>query len=126
MQSSNLLASAVPNHRVATHAVHRLCLTAAMFGTGSGPNISGQFVMAEDTVPIEYFGVDRTNLDRLVKVLEREGSRVMEAVERLRKPFPEELMRNMAVVACRHRVVTGSLPPLELLSHDVAVYAGLR
>ena len=43
-------------------------------------------------------------------VTEREGLRVMPAIGALGNPFVQSIRWNMAVVACRDRVMTTSLP----------------
>src|SRR5262245_10039412 len=66
------------------------------------------------------------DLDRLLEVLEREGCRMAVAVIRLRHPFGEPGVRQMAFDAGRDVPVAALLPRVELLVHHVAVDAGAR
>ena len=82
--------------------------------------------MAVHAVVLKNAAVLRRHHDRLVKILERERLRMVEAVFGLGEILAEETVRQMAVDAHRDAVMAGLLPGIVLRLHDVAVHADPR
>ena len=93
---------------------------------GMGVDTINDLLVAADTVFLQHNGISRFYHDRLVKILQRKTLRVMITVFRLRHIFADQIVRCVAIVAGRHSVVRTFLPAVILLTHDVAVDAGLR
>src|SRR5690606_20879528 len=74
-------------------------------------------------VPLYDRHVPSLDPDRLVEVLKRERDRVEPSVLRLRYPFRERSMRQVAVYAHRHCRMTARGPAVILLGHDMTVGA---
>jgi hypothetical protein len=70
---------------------------------------------------LRHPAIARLDLDGLVKVLQRKGQRMKKAVVSLDHPFPNGMVRKVAVVADRNALVTGVLPRVEMILHDVAI-----
>ena len=70
--------------------------------------------------------VARFDLDRVVVVLQREGNGVKKAIVRLREPFSNKIVWQVAIVAHRHMTMAAFLPGVEMFLHHVAVCARLR
>ena len=64
--------------------------------------------------------------NRLMEIAGCEGVRMPEAVIGLRPVFAKEVVRRVAIVAGRHRTVTGLHPGIIIILHDVAVSARFR
>jgi len=69
--------------------------------------------------------IHRRDLNWLVKSLRCEGNRVIPSVERFDGPFAYRILRRVAVVAHRNKVMAGFHPCIEVVSHDMAVRTGL-
>src|SRR5678815_5579526 len=91
------------------------------FRTG---NLAHQLRVAPHTVGFDDFTVLLSDADRLVKVLKGETLGMPVSVNHLRRVLADQIVRRVAVVAGRDRVVRGLLPPVVLLAHDVTVHAG--
>lgn len=61
------------------------------------------------------------DLDGVVIILQRKRQRVEKAVVSFRYPFAHEIMRQVAIVACRGMVVAALLPGIEMVLHHMAV-----
>lgn len=105
---------------VAVHTIEHLLRIAGM-RIDAGHDL----LMAADTVFLERGGIERLDHDRLVKILEREAFRMVVAVDRFARVFPDQVVRRMAIVAGRNRMVRRLQPAVVLLAHDVAVHTSL-
>ena len=85
-----------------------------------------EFPVAVQTIGIEHGGIDRPYVNRLVKILQGECSRMVISVARLCHPFPDEILLQMTLIACGKGVVAGLVPTVKLVLHDMAVDAGVR
>src|ERR1043166_2080926 len=85
-----------------------------------------ELLVTANAIVIENLRVGRSDLDGFVEVLERESLGVTIAVIRLANPLGEPALGNVAVVAGRVIVMTGCLPAVVLIAHDVAIHARLR
>src|SRR5687767_1140073 len=70
--------------------------------------------------------IARGDRDGLGEPASREGERVPETVERLRRVLADDTGRRVAVVAHGHLAMTALDPAVELLAHHVAVHARSR
>ena len=78
-----------------------------------------------DAVVLSHSSIERRNSNWFGKTTQREGHAVFETIQTLHSPFGDcAVVRCMTVVAGCHRLVAGSVPIVELVSHDVAVHAG--
>lgn len=94
--------------------------------TRDGKHLVHDGLMTVQASVLSHAPVARLDLDRLVEIFEGKGQGVKEAIVRLGHPLSDEIVWQMAVVAPRHMVVTGILPGVVMLLHDVAVDTGLR
>ena len=70
--------------------------------------------------------IPRLDLNRLVEVSHREGPRMKEPIIGLGDPFPDRIVREVAIVADGHMPVARLLPRIEMSLHHVTIHAGLR
>ena len=75
---------------------------------------------------LRHAPIARLDLNRLVKVLQRERQRMKKSVVSLRDPFADRMVRQVTVVADGHMPMAGILPGVVVILHDVAVGATLR
>lgn len=80
--------------------------------------------MARAAVPLQNPAVLFTDLNGFFEISEREGQRMVPSVFRLRDVLAQTGLREMALRAGRHVMMTGRLPGLKLLVHDMTVDAG--
>ena len=85
-----------------------------------------QIAVATYAVLLHDPGAFRFDHDRLVEILERKGLRMFESVLTFGEIFGDEAVGHVAIVASGYGVMAGLLPPVVLVTHDVAVDAGLR
>ena len=111
----------MPNRNMATHTAIRAVRQCAVID-----EIVHQSLMALNAVDLQDVGVLLLDANRFGKILQGEGLGVKEAVLRLGDVFADEIVRQMAVDALGVRVMTGFLPTVVLVTHDVAVDAGFR
>src|SRR5262245_35870883 len=109
---------AVPGAGVAVQAIQG----SSSVPTGLDDRVDQGFV-APHAIHADQVTVFRRDLDRLLEVLQREGSRVTEAVLGLRDPLHDARMRQVALDAGRRVAMAALEPPVVLLVHDVAVHA---
>lgn len=79
-----------------------------------------------DAVGLKDLRTHGPEADRLWKVLQRETLGVPEAVLGLNKVLGDRNVWHVAVIAGRNGVMTGLLPTVVLVSHNVTVDARLR
>lgn len=104
---------------VAADAIEFLVLVNTM-----GRNLANEITMTIQTIGVKNVSASRPDSDRFFEILQCEPLRMAIAVSHLRHPFADEIVRNMAIVAYGVGVVTGLLPTVKLITHDMAVYAG--
>jgi hypothetical protein len=88
-------------------------------------HLARQLLVAAQAVVLHHREARRLDLDRLVKVLQREALAVPEAVVGLGHVLAHKIVRHVAVVARRNRMVRTLFPRVVLVTHDVAVDARL-
>ena len=91
--------------------------------------VSGQLAderfVATNAVVLDDRQAAFLDADRLVEILEGESPGMAKAVLGLGEVFANKIVRHMAVVAGGNRVMRTLAPTVELVTHDVAVHAGL-
>ena len=90
----------------------------------SGEQRVNEVLMTMHARVLRHAPVARLDLNRLVKVLQRECQRMKEAVVPLHDPFADRVMREMAIVADGDMLVTRVLPRVVMSLHDMAVRTG--
>ncbi len=60
-----------------------------------------------------------------MKILEREGLGMTEAIFALDQIFTHRMARQMTVIACGVSVMAGLLPAIILFTHDMTIHTGL-
>ena len=75
---------------------------------------------------LEDQAVSRPDDQRVVKILQRKGFRMPEAVLRLHGVFPDQVMRRMTIISSGDRMMTGLGPTVVMIAHDVAIHTGRR
>jgi hypothetical protein len=88
--------------------------------------VGGEHLMYEIKVAIQarVLGdalITRLDLDRFREILERESKRMKEAIIRLRHPFPDRVVGQVAVVADGDMLVAGIGPRVIMALHHVTV-----
>lgn len=96
---------------------------AAGFG---GHERMDKFTVTRNASALRDPAIARLDLNRFVKVFQRECQRVKKTVVRLRHPFANRIMRQMTVVANRDMGVAGIEPCVVMVVHDMAIGAGGR
>jgi hypothetical protein len=89
-----------------------------------GRNLANEITMTIQAISVKNGCASRPDSDRFFEILQCERLGMVIAVGHLGQPFAEEIVRNMAIVAGGEGVVTGLLPAIQLIAHDMAVYAG--
>lgn len=110
----------MPYRTVTSRATSLACFhfrVADDFRDGSG--------VAMDAVLLEPDEIDGANADGFPEVLERELLAMVPAVVELRYVLRRKSVGHMAIVASRHCVMGGLDPGIVILTHDVAIHAGL-
>src|SRR5206468_2658 len=110
----------VAHHGVTVDAVRRLTAGRAM-----PENVIDQIVMAMETIGLKNARTHGPDANRLREILQREALGVPEAVLSLDQILGDQVMGYMAVIAGGVGVMTGLLPAVVLVAHDVAVDARL-
>lgn len=87
-------------------------------------NFLNHLAMALDTVVLKDGSVLAVDANRLVEVLQGEALGVPEAVLCFGKVLANKVVGQMAIDATGCCMVTGLLPAIVLLAHDMAVHAG--
>ena len=82
--------------------------------------------MARNTGSLSDTPIPLLDLDRLVKILQCERQRVIEAVVRFGKQRAQMIVRKMAVVADRHMAMSRVLPRVIVALHHVTIRARCR
>ena len=100
------------------HATRRL-----ISGRVVAKDIVDQIVMTMNAVFFQNPQTDWSKPDRFREILQRETFRVPEAILGLDPILWDHRVRDMAVAARCHGVVTGVLPAVILLPHDMTVDA---
>lgn len=85
-----------------------------------------QFLMTIEASALRHAPVARLDLNRLMKILQRKRQRMKEPVVPLGDPFPDRMMREVAIVAHGHVPMTRVLPRVKMILHYVAVCASCR
>ena len=88
-------------------------------------NFADKIAVAKQAVCIQYFGIPRLDADRITKNPVGECDGMMIAIACLRHPLTDEIVRHVAVVAGRKRMMAGFLPTVKVLAHNVAIDAYL-
>ncbi len=81
--------------------------------------------MAIEAGVLSDFTIPRLDLNWIVVVAERESERMEKAVIRFRHVFADKVVRQMAVVANGHMMMTAMLPGVVIFLHHVAVRTAL-
>lgn len=92
----------------------------------ASPHVVHTIDMTTDTVALHDPGAVRTDRDRLVEILQREGLGVFKAVFGLSQVFADQVVRHVAIITGGNRMVTRLLPAIILVLHDVAIRTGRR
>ena len=88
-------------------------------------NVVDDIVMTVEAILVQDARTDRPQANRFGKILERETLGVPKPVFGLHQILEYEFMWNVAIVASGDRMMTGLLPAVVLIAHDVAIDAGL-
>ena len=92
--------------------------------------VCGQFrnerLMAPDAVVLHDSQTAGLDLDRLVKILKRKALAVPQAMLDLDQILAYKIVRHVAIVARRRRVVRALSPAVVLIAHDMAIHARSR
>ena len=88
-------------------------------------DLADELTMTAKAVLLHDHAAARLHLDWLVEVLECEIVGVPKAILGFGEVLANKIMRNMTRVAGGKRLVAGLCPAVKLLTHDVAVHAGL-
>jgi predicted Zn-dependent protease with MMP-like domain len=99
-------------------------IVAAVFITRT--HLADECGVTADAVVLDDTGAYWPGHNGLVKILKRESLGVSEAVFSLDQIFCHRMTGQMAVVAGGVGVVAGLLPAVIMVTHDMAVHAGLR
>ena len=121
LRASEAQLVAVTDSLMAVDALHRVRVRVDR-ATGQ---VVDQVVVAMNAALLQDGSVLWRNLDRFVKVLQREGDRVMPTILALSEVLADEIVGKVAVYASSDCVMTGLLPRVILRLHDVAVDANL-
>ena len=70
--------------------------------------------------------VQRFDLDGLMKTPGRERQRMVEPIDALDRIFAKKVVRSMAIVADRDRMMWPTQPGFVMVVHDMAIRASLR
>ena len=107
---------------MAAGATHRIGRRRMMLG-----DFTDEIAVAANTICFENTAIVRPQPNGLVKILQRKTLRVPNAVFGFGEILGDEgVVGSMAIVAGGDRVVTGFLPAVEVIAHDVAVGTGFR
>ena len=79
------------------------------------------FRVAVQARALRHAPIPRLDLNRLVKILQRERQRMKKPVVGLGDPFADRMMRQVAIVADRHVAMAGILPRVVVVLHHVAI-----
>lgn len=89
-------------------------------------SVCHQRFMTPNTVFLQNILIVASNPDWLMVILERKGEGMIPTVPPLGHPLGQTTLRQMAVVASRHVMVSRTYPGIVLMIHDVAIDADLR
>jgi len=89
-------------------------------------DLADQSLMARDAVIAENFAIAGPDANGFVKILQSEALGVPKPILGLGQVFADKIMRRVAVIARRNGMMTGFLPAIVLVTHDMAVHAGFR
>ena len=84
------------------------------------------FLMTPFTIAQSDFTIEPPDLDRLGETARSEGRAVVPAVDPFDGVFSNEVLWRMTVVTGGCFFMAGTVPGIELISHDVAVLTRLR
>ena len=110
----------MPHVAVAAHAREDLALG------GDRKHLMHDFHMAVETRVLGHPPVPRLDLDRLMKILQREGQGMKKPVVRLGEPLAHVMVWQVTVVAHRHMAMARILPGVKVALHHVAIGARRR
>src|SRR4051812_41220513 len=79
--------------------------------------------VAVQTGALRHASIPGFDLDGLMEILERKCKRVIESVVCLCQPMPDEVMRQMTIVAGSDVPMAGLLPRVVMPLHHVAIRA---
>jgi len=85
-----------------------------------------KLLVAIQAVCIQYRSICRLDTNGLCKIQKCEGNRMMVSIASLGGPFPDEIVRHVAIVANGKGMMAGLLPTVIFAAHDVAIDAGFR
>lgn len=91
-----------------------------------GQHLVDHFGVAMETRILGHTSISRFDLNRIVEVFKREGKGMEEPVVSLGCPFADEVVGQMTVVTNGDTLMTGFLPRVKMILHDVTVGARLR
>jgi hypothetical protein len=83
------------------------------------------FLMTSFAIAQSDFTIERPDLDRLGETARSEGRAVVPAVDSFDGVFSDDVLWRVATVAGGRFFVAGTVPGVELLSHNVAVLTRL-
>ncbi len=84
-----------------------------------------KFLVAIDASALSHLSISGLDSNGVYVSAQCEGQRVEKAVVGLRDPFSDRVMRQMAVIANRDRVMATVLPGIQMVLHDMAIDARL-
>jgi hypothetical protein len=89
-----------------------------------GGDFADIILVTINAIVVQHLGTGGLDLDWFVEILERKPFRMVVSIAGLGQPFPHEFVRDVAIVAGGLTMVTGLLPAIVLIPHDVAIHAG--
>ena len=92
-------------------------------GMRDDPGLVYKFIVAMDAVGVKQFAAGWPHLDRLVKILQRKRLGMQKAVLTFFIILAEKIMGQVAIVTGSGGMMTGLLPAIVLVAHDVTIDA---
>lgn len=83
-------------------------------------------LVTTDAGRLSHAFVPRLDLNRIMIILHGKSERMKETVVGFRHPFPDVVVRQMAIVTDRDMMVATCLPRVHMLLHDMTIDASIR
>jgi len=91
-----------------------------------GQHLVDEFGVALQARILRHASIPGLDLNRVVVVIECKGQGMKEPVVGLGRPFSDEVVGQMAIVADGNTLMRRFLPRIEMILHDMAIGARLR
>src|SRR5690606_36314162 len=86
-------------------------------------NLMHKILMAIHTGMLSHAPIAGFDLNRFVKIIERERQRMTESIVRFCHVFSDEIMRQVTVITHSQMVMAGLLPAVIIALHDITIGA---